>query len=60
MITVFVDPERARANPLPMYGDETYFESIHAAIANLRLAGVTGKVNIIATPEAIREYQGNG
>ena len=58
MITVYVDPERARANPLPQDGEEHFYESITLAIHMLRTAGVKGKVLIIASQQAIEEYQG--
>lgn len=57
MITVYVDPERARANPLPKFGEQVFHESIHMALHFLRLAGVKEEVCIRATPEALREYE---
>ncbi|PIW26238.1 MAG: hypothetical protein COW30_16065 [Rhodospirillales bacterium CG15_BIG_FIL_POST_REV_8_21_14_020_66_15] len=59
MITVYVDPERARANPLPKFGEPHFYESIDQAADFLRRAGVTGEVRVLATPEAIKEYKGH-
>lgn len=59
MVTVYVDPVRVRENPLAKHDERHFYESIEMAVSMLRRGGVKGKIRIIATEQAIEEYQGN-